>query len=300
MPRSQKFAVVASTFNADAREAARLSREAGFTGLQLDVYTDAMRLPDLTASGRRGFRTLLSRQDQELASLRVELGPKGFGVGADVDRLLFNLDRAMETAAGLAAPLLCVDLGPLPEPPREASPKSNVTPQQAGLILLPETVAAPAKVIESKPPPDPAFVAQVEAVLADLGAKADRYNVILALRSELSSFAAIHDAFKRVKCPWFGIDLDPVAVLRDEWSMDEIFSRFGGLIRHVRARDATKGADRRTRPAPIGRGDTDWPQLLTSLDEAAYAGWITLDPTDLPDRHSAAAAGLNYLREPVS
>ena len=87
------------------------------------------------------------------------------------------------------------------------------------------------------------------------------------------------------------------SVLRDEWPIDEVLSRFGGIVRHVRGRDATKGADRRTKPAPLGRGDTNWPDLLASLDAAAYAGWVTVDPVDLPDRAAAAASGLAELRK---
>jgi sugar phosphate isomerase/epimerase len=133
-------------------------------------------------------------------------------------------------------------------------------------------------------------------VLGEAGARADRYGVMLAFRSDLSSFAAIHAALQRVRCPWFGIDLDPVAMLRDDWHPDEIFSRLGPLIRHVRGKDATKGSHRRTKPAPIGRGDTDWLQFLASLDAADYSGWITVDPVDLPDRAAAATSGLAHLR----
>jgi sugar phosphate isomerase/epimerase len=78
--------------------------------------------------------------------------------------------------------------------------------------------------------------------------------------------------------------------------MEETFSRLGALIRHVRARDAIKGTAHRTKPAILGRGDTDWPHLLANLDGAGYEGWLTIDPVDLPDRRAAAVAGLAYLR----
>jgi len=77
--------------------------------------------------------------------------------------------------------------------------------------------------------------------------------------------------------------------------VDEIFSRLGKLIRHVRARDAVLGADKRTKPAPIGQGSTDWPALLARLDAAGYSGWLTIDPIDLPDRSGAALAAQKNL-----
>jgi len=111
-----QFAVVAATFGVDLREAVRRSREAGFAGVQLDAYGAEMRIPDLSGSGRREVRQFLANQDQHLVGLRVDLGPRGFGPGSDADRLLHNLERAMEAASDLAAALLCVDAGRLPEP----------------------------------------------------------------------------------------------------------------------------------------------------------------------------------------
>ena len=165
----------------------------------------------------------------------------------------------------------------------------------AGLILLPDTAAAIVigriATAMAAPPVDPAFVSQVDAALLDLGQRADRYSVTLAFRSDLSSFASLDRALRRADCPWFGVDLDPVAILRDEWDADEVFSALGPLIRHVRGRDAVAGTEHRTRPAIIGQGNTDWPALLARLDESGYHGWITIDPTELPDRDRRRPGG---------
>ncbi|MGD0138778.1 MAG: TIM barrel protein [Tepidisphaeraceae bacterium] len=135
----------------------------------------------------------------------------------------------------------------------------------------------------------------VDAALSELGRRADRHGVTIAFRGELAAFAALDRALKTAACPWFGLDLDPVAILKDDWSMDEIFSRLGGQIRHVRARDALAGPDHRTKPAVIGTGSVNWPRLLSDLDAAGYHGWITLDPVELPNRRAAATAGATSL-----
>ena len=298
--RALRFSVLSSALSDDPRQAPRLSRGAGFEGLQFDPYAAGLRLPDLSQSGRREFRHILSAQDQQLSSLRVDLGAKGLGPGADVDQLITRLDRAMEAAAGLAAPLLCVDLGPLPAPTEKPKPKPAVTSQQAGLLILP--TAAEIASITSTPsepavPFDAGFAAQVDSALIDVGQRADRYNCTIAFRSDLASYAALERALVAARCPWFGVDLDPVAILRDAWSSEEVFSRFGELIRHVRARDALAGADRRTRPAPIGQGSTSWEELLSQLDESGYAGWITIDSTELPARSTGAVQGLGFIKK---
>jgi sugar phosphate isomerase/epimerase len=136
----------------------------------------------------------------------------------------------------------------------------------------------------------------IDAALSELARRADRHGVTVAFRSDLAAFADLDRALKIAACPWFGLDLDPVAILKDDWNMDEIFSHLGGLIRHVRARDAIAGPDRRTKPVTVGTGSVNWPRLLSDLDGAGYHGWITLDPAELPNHRAAAAAGAAALR----
>ena len=301
MPSRLKIGLLAAALSTDAREAAARSRPLGFAGLEFDAYSPQLSLPELSQSGRREFRHVLSSQDQQLIGLRADLGNKGLGPDADIDRALSRIERALEAAAGLAAPLVCVDLGPLPEPARAAPPKPKVDPAAAGLIILPTAAEIEAaRQPEPEVKGDPTFESSVDAALAELGRRADRDSAMIAFRSDLSSFAALDRALRAADCPWFGVDLDPVAVLRDRWQIDEVFSRLGPLVRHVRARDAVAGHDRRTKPAPVGRGDTQWEQLLTLLDEAAYHGWLVVDPLELPDRPTAAREAAKHLTDVMS
>lgn len=295
--------IISTALSDSIRESAATARQLGFAGLLVPAFGATLRIDDLSATGRCEFRHILSAQNQQLIGLSADLGAKGFGPGADVDRLIARLDRVLEATSGLGAPLVCIELGPLPEPSRARKPKPRISKEQAGLILIPNMNDARGVVDSSTPTapenaPDPAFVAQIDDALIEIGRRADRYSVVVAFRSELSSFAALERALRSADCPWFGVDLDPVSLLRDEWSLDEVFSKFGSLIRHVRARDALCGADKRTRPAAVGNGDTNWPRLLNNLDAAGYRGWITIDPTELPHRVAGAEAARKALQFP--
>src|SRR5579863_8021316 len=134
-----RLGVVASGLSADPREAARISHQIGANGLQFESQSPAVDLMELTASGRREFLRVLASQDQQLIGLRADVGPAGFGPEADVDRAIARIERVMEAAAGLASPLVCLELGPLPEATSPQEPKPRATPAMAGLILLPES-----------------------------------------------------------------------------------------------------------------------------------------------------------------
>ncbi|HEX4125918.1 MAG TPA: TIM barrel protein [Tepidisphaeraceae bacterium] len=286
----------------DLRRAPLIARKLGAAGIMFAAATPRLDFTQLSASGRREILHVLRSQDQQLVGLRFELGKHGFGPGADVDQLLARLDRVMESAAGLGSVIVCVDLGPLPPPPPRPRRPTAISAEQAGAILVPETLTAiPAPdmtTMEFMPPKvDPIFVAQVDAAMAELGAIADRYSATLAFASELASFAALAEVLRKANCPWFGVDLDPSAALRDDWTLDEIFAALGPLIRHVRGRDAIGTLENtRTQPVVIGNGQIPWPQVLHNLDAAGYHGWITIDPIGLTDRLAGAAEGIKCLR----
>ncbi len=296
-----QISLLASALSPDPRDAASIARTIGFSGILFDAASPTMDLTQLSQTGRREFRHVLSSNNVQLVGLRYDLGPKGLGLGANIQRAIERLDQTMETAAGLASPLVCIDLGILPPaPPAVRPPAPKVTQELAGLILLPtESASPPPQPPAALSPADRALADQLDGVLAEIGAKADRYNVMLAMRSDLAGFDSLLSVIDRARCPWLGIDLDPVAVLRDPWPLDEIFSRISSLIRHVRARDAVVGADKRTRPAQIGQGSTHWSEFRAALDAAGYHGWMTVDPTELPDRQTAATNALTLLRRRI-
>jgi len=293
---SLNVSVVSQALSVDIRQAIVSAAQLGFAGVQCDAFSPNFRLVDLSITGQREFQRLLANQSQRLVSLRMELGPQGLMPGADIDRLLDQVDQAMHITRSLAAELLCIDLGRLPAA-TESIPKTQkfISPIEAGLILIPQPV-----VVEESPPaefskPDPA-AAQFDAALTELGSRADRYSTTVAFRSDLASLASLEQALQWVRCPWFAVDLDPVSILQEGRPIDDIFSALGPWIHHIRGRDGIKGSGNRTQSAPLGRGDTDWNQLLHAVDEMDYRGWLTLDPVSLPNSKDAAIAGLQFLR----
>jgi sugar phosphate isomerase/epimerase len=294
-----KIAVTASSLSTDPREVPVLARQLGVDGLLFDAYGPNLSLPDLSQTGRRDFLNLLRSHDRQIVGLRMDLGADGLSPKSDIDRKLSQIERAMDAARGLNATLVCVDLGPLPTPASTEAPKPKVTQDMAGLILLPTAPVVAAPPEPGQTPDDLTFISHLDPVMVEFGRRADRVGVMLAFRSDLSSLAALHRTVAAAACPWFGYDLDPVAVLRDSWDLDETFARFAGQISHVRARDAVRGSGGRTKPAVIGQGSIDWPHLRANLDAAGYHGWLTIDPTDLPDRLTATAAGVKQLSTAV-
>ena len=246
-----RVGVVAAALGEDIRVAAKIARGLGFSGVQLDLRLGGLDLFSLSQSGQRELISILRGNDLQFVSLRLDLGAKGIGAGADIDAGLDRIQKALVAAAGLQCQMVCVDFGPPP----------------------------------------------VGMAMEDLAHRADRHGVAIAFRSDLTGFAELEKAVKTGDCPWFLVDLDPVAMLRDALNEDEIFLRIGAKIGHVRGRDAILGSEKRTKATVIGKGSVNWRELMGRLDAAGYQGWVTVDPVELQQRQIAAIAGLAVIRD---
>lgn len=287
-----QLSVLAHTFSNDIRAALEAARRADFRGVVLDptVYNSIV---DSSQTARREILALLSRFEQPLVAIDLRLSPTGFSPKADLEKELDRLSRAMDVARGLQCALVLADLGPLPPAPNEPTPVQKIDPGLLGKLILPETVAPkPVSIL----PRDEAFESSLAIALRELGTRCDRASCRIAFRSSLGSFASLHHALSRVDCPWFAVDLDPLLMLADEWQPDEIFSRLGKQIAHVRGRDGLKGTGNRVTPTTIGKGVVNWRELNALLRDSDYRGSVSVDSIDLANRSVSAVAGLNVLR----
>lgn len=262
--------------------------------LEMERFFPAPR--ELGRSARREISTLFRRSGITMAAVRVDPGRHGFTPSADLNLVLDRLSVAAELVRELDCSLLLIDSGLLPPLPPERTIKPEISPGLAGALIIPEPEP------RAEPPPfrpDPVLEGSVQTAMRELCALCDRWGVRAGLSTSLSPHAALEAVLRQVDCPMFGVDLDPVSVLRDDWDLDRVLSVHSKRLTHVTFRDATVGQDRRTRPAVPGRGDADLQALLAKLEAADYRGWVTLDVTELVDRASGVAAGAKLLeRQP--
>ena len=273
---SSRVSVRSICLSDDLRAAVQLARTCEFRGVQLDMEAGALALHELDGSGRREVRQIVSQQDLEIESVRAQVPTESVCRAADHDRLLWMMQRAIEATAGIGAKCMCVDIGRLPgvSAAKRPAPGPLANP---GLIIIPEPVTAGAVADADVDPRELGMWDGIDAVMREIGALADRAGVMLAFEAELSGFASLQRMLEGARCPWFGVDLDPISVLRESAGVDRTLDLVGPMLHHVRARDGVRGSGGRTQPAEIGRGSTDWRELLSQLDAGSFGGWLTVD-----------------------
>ena len=253
----------------DAPGAAR----AGFAGMTLRCPDDPR---TLDAGGRREVRHAVAKHGLAPAALRLDLPGRGLWAEADGDRVVDVLRRAAELARDVGFETVACDLGVLPRSAAPARRSKPIDPAAAGLILLPSAddvaeVAAPPAPLSDREKRHAAFAADV---LVAVGGVIDRVGVRVAFGSSLASTADLAATLASADCPLFDRDLDPASAVAELADDPDVVVKLAPRVGHVRAADAVRGGDR-TRPAAVGQGDVPWPDLLASLRDADFDGWIT-------------------------
>jgi sugar phosphate isomerase/epimerase len=285
-----QFSLLIHAISMDQRTTLRDIRLAGFSAVELPLSA----IPaDLSASGQREFRHLISSHELSLNAIHLSFPGKGFMPGGDVDRLLDRTQQLLHTARDLGAKQVVIDLGPLPRV-SNALAKKPIDPAHLGLLILPDPPKV--EVVSNDPPVDESATSFFDAAMIELGRRCDRMGVATVLRSSLSPVSGLAGAMKRAGCPWFFACCDPSALCVEGIDFHDAFNLIGPHISHVLAVDVIKGEGGRTKPAMIGRGDVPWRQLLSLLRDADYKGLLTIDPTELPDRALASRTGIAQLK----
>jgi sugar phosphate isomerase/epimerase len=289
------LSAIARVLGDNLREQVAAGRLDGFAGLVLDAYSPSLILSDLSETGRREVVHLLSGSGLQLSAVQTSITSEGFAPRTDLQQSIDRVCRAIRATADLRCRLLLVDVGRLPPAVEDVAPAPTVTPELAGLILIPEKKSIDAPPAAPREKPQPEFESTVDTALAEIAQWADRTGVFVAIGSQLSSQASLVRAIRASRCALLGLDLDPLALLADEWPMEELLSRAARSVLHVRVRDGVRGLGNRVQSTLVGEGKVPWPLLLQNLRESDFSGPLTLDPTDLPSPRIAAGLGRSFM-----
>jgi sugar phosphate isomerase/epimerase len=233
-------------------------------GVQVDAAGD-LGPNKLSQTGRREFRHLLRSMDLELTAIGCPLR-RGLDSAEDQQPRIEHVKRVMTLAFDLGPRVVVIQAGRVPD---EAEEKAAAP--RAGCLA--------------------------EALQA-LGTHGDRTGVVLALETGLESGSVLRDYLNRFDSGSLQVNYDPANMLMNGFDPIESLRELRGKVRHVHAKDArVTGASRTAREVPLGSGDIDWMQLLGTLEEVEYRGWLTIERESSDNRLADAAAAVAFLRQ---
>jgi len=234
----------------------------GVAGLELEALGD-LAPAQLSQTGRRELKHLLRSYDLEPAALACPLR-RGLSVPENQDARLEYLRQALSMSWDLGAKIVVIHPGPLPPD----QPDNN----------------------------DPRWPILTEA-LTNLGRHAERIGATLALETGLESGAALAKFLARLETGGLAVNLNPGNLLIHGHDPHEAARSLRERIGHVHAKDARMAsASRGAEEVPLGHGDIDWLQMLATLEEIEYRGYVTIERTAGANALAEAKGAVDFWR----
>jgi L-ribulose-5-phosphate 3-epimerase len=258
-----KIAIRLESLGLPLRRALQEAERMGVAGVQVDAAGD-LSPRALSATGRREFKHLLRAHNMELTALGCPMRH-----GLDIpENQQARIDHIREVLS------LSFDLGP------------------RIVIVQPGQVPAEAA--------DPRRILLSEALLA-LGQYGDRIGAFLAVETGLETGEALEAFLNGFDSGSLKVNFDPANLLMHSFDPYAAALALRGKIVHVHAKDVRQtNASRIAQEVPLGHGDIDWMQLLGTLEEIEYRGWLTIERESGENRLADVTAGVAFLQRFVT
>ncbi len=143
---------------------------------------------------------------------------------------------------------------------------------------------------------DPAWHTLSEA-LTDIGRHGQHCGAFLAARTGSEDDTTIRRLIDQLPDGSLFVDYDPGNLIVNGFSANEALSVLGSDILHVHARDGVRDlAMGRGVEVVLGRGSVDFPELLATLQQLGYRGYLTVVRNQSANAIEELGNAVSYLR----
>ena len=241
------------------RKALAEAQKLAVSGVELDAAGD-FSPQNLSQTGRRELRHLLQSHSLELSALGCPMR-RGLDIAENQERRIDYVREVLSLAFDLGPRLATVQAGRVPE--KDDDPRAT---------LLKEALTA-------------------------LGRHGDRVGSTLALETGLESGAVLKTCLDRIDSGSLGASFNPGNLLVNQHNPYESARSLAQRLVYGHATDARHAsAGKGIREVPLGHGDIDWMQMLATLAEIDYHGWLIVDREPSPSSLGEVGAAVKFLR----
>lgn len=253
-----RLAVATRCLELPLRTALQVAADCGAEGVQFDLR-DELRPAELSESGRRDLRHLLEELGLQVAGTTFALR-RALADEYELDRRIAALKQAMTWSFALEARVLTVRIGRLPtdEHSREAQ--------------------------------------TLREIVDDLARYANHSGVSLAFTPARDSAADLQQIVSAIQSGPIGIDYDPAQLVMAGHDPVAALRTLHAFIHHVQLRDGLSDIDGSSAETPVGQGAVPWLEVMATLGEIEYAGWLTAIRSQGNDKAADLRRALVFVR----
>lgn len=254
-----KIGVQLSSFRQPFRKSLELAARTGASGVEIDLRRD-VDIRQMSDSAVRQIRKWIDDFNLRVAAVRFRTR-RGYHHPDDLEQRLQATRDMMVLAYRLGTPTLINQIGTVP-----------VTPDDSSWQLLVES-------------------------LSELGRFGQRAGTMLTAETGSEDGATLLKLIEAIPEGCLPVAFNPGNLLVQGFSPHDALQVLAPYITYVSARDATRDLARgRGIEVPLGRGSVDFAEILGTLHEHQYRGYVTVDRDGLDGPPAEVAAGVQYLR----
>jgi len=138
--------------------------------------------------------------------------------------------------------------------------------------------------------------ARLQGALSDIARLGMKEGVTPAITTSGDAAGDLLALIDAVKDGPVGIDLDPAGCISGQLSPIGVLKTLHDSVQHVQARDAVRDLESGSAEVSLGRGETPWDELLATLADMRYSGWLTVRRTAGDQRQVDVLNAVRYLR----
>lgn len=229
-----------SSLRMPLKKALMTAARLGAQGIEIDARHD-LRPEELSDTGRRQLRKMLDDLNLRVASVRFHTA-RGFDVAENLERRIDGTKQAMKFAYSLGASVVVNQIGCVPE---------KLEGEQFNMLVQ---------------------------CLTDLARFGQHVGAMLAAETGSEPGENLAGLIEGLRETALGITFNPGNLIVNNFSVEDALPKCTPLTLLVHAKDAVRDLARgRGVEVQLGRGMSEFPQIIASLEEHRYRGWYIIE-----------------------
>ena len=285
---SLRLAVATEDFASSLKKAIGLAATCEVTGVRLNTRSEVP-AAEATESSLRQILLYVRERQLQVAGLSCPTrhalhDPEYLEPRIEIIRRSMSLTQTLGTSE------LLIRCGRIPDPDVESEAVSAATvsiDEQAN----PFTFASPSAATS----PAAEFSLLCE-LLNDLTQHGNHVGCVLNLQLAGYDLRLIKRLLSEVRTGPLNIVLDPATAVMTGASVTTTYRDLYQHVGYTRARDAVRDVDGAGVEVGVGDGVVDWVELMPTLEEADYNGWICVERAGGDTRADDVRRGVSYLK----
>jgi sugar phosphate isomerase/epimerase len=253
-----KIAIATNGLGGSLRDSIAAASQSGASGVQFDLRTEVT-ADQFGETACQQLRHLLSERTLQIASGTFPLRRPLYDP-AEIDGRVHVVKEAIRLCGRLKCRVLTLRVGRIPDE----------------------------KDLDNR--------ARLQGALSDLARLGAREGVTPAISTSGDSAAELRALIESIKDGPVGVDLDPAGCIGGQLSPVAVLSALHDSVVHVQGRDAVRDLEAGSKEVALGRGETPWDEVIATLADMRYGGWITVRRTGGESRGLEAFHAVRYLR----